>query len=133
MSENQPKNRSGGLSTWLILILLGNIIFLLSQATTVINSLFPALGLFLFFFYGFFAGSPLWSIPLFVTYSVVSMCSVIVLFTWRKRGFYAICLATVAAFLTSIVGGILTFNVLVNCASTLILGILLRAEWNKFQ
>ena len=94
---------------------------------------FPLGAILSIFVTGFFGGSPLWSIPLFIAYSVVSICSVIALFTWRKWGFYAVCLTTVAGFLTCFVTGVLPFGVTVNCAGTFILAILLRTEWNLFR
>ncbi len=136
MSENQPnqpKKRDGGLTFWLVIILLGNMIFLLSQVPSIRLLFFP-LGAILFsFFDGFFGGSPLWSIPLFIIYTIISICSIIALLMWRKVGFYAICLTAIAAFITSMVVGILTFGIIVNCASIVILSILLRTEWKLFR
>jgi hypothetical protein len=141
MSENQPnepKKRDGGLRTWLVLILLGNAIFLISLLASVWKDfffvIFPfgvILGFFEFFSESFLI--PLWSIPFFVIYSAISICSVILLFAWRKWGFYAICIITIAGLVTGIVSGFLTLGILAGCASIVILGILLRSEWKLFR
>ncbi len=137
MSENQPeqpKKRDGGLAFWLVIILLGNTMFLLSQVPSMRFLFFP-LGTILLSIFDVLStgGLPLWSIPLFIIYSIISTCSIIAVFMWRKLGFYAICLTAIAGFITSIVAGILTLAIIVNSASIVILSILLRTEWKLFR
>jgi hypothetical protein len=86
-----------------------------------------------FFFNSFSFGLPAWLIPLLVGYALVSVCAICALFMWRKIGFYAVCIAAVAAFLTGVAGGTLTMAILANCISTIILAILLRSEWKLFR
>ncbi|MGD6807722.1 MAG: hypothetical protein ACQCN4_12285, partial [Candidatus Bathyarchaeia archaeon] len=86
-----------------------------------------------FLFNCFSSGSPVWLTPLFVFYAIVSICAIGALFMWRKIGFYAVCIAAVAAFLTGVAGGTLTMAILANCISTIILAILLRSEWKLFR
>ena len=129
MTKNPPEKRDNVLTVLLVLILLGNAIFVIGH---LLEDAF-------FFFlpispiYFFFVGIPVWAIPLFIIYSIVSICSVIALFAYRKVGFYVFCLSTVAGFITSMASGVLTFGVIVNCATTVILAILLRAEWNLYR
>jgi hypothetical protein len=135
----KPKKLDGGLNFWLMLTLLGNAVFVLGNAIFLVSQIetdmfFPLGGLLSLFVNAFLlGGSPLWSIPLFITYSLVSICSIIALYMWRKWGFYAICLTTIAGFVTCFGTGILPFGVLVGCASTVILAILLRTEWSRFR
>ena len=141
MSENQrnqPKKRDGGLTTWLYLILLGNAIFFVSLLTYFLKDFFFLIFPFgvIFSLFEFFSGVflfPLWSIPLFVIYSAISICSVTLLFVWRKWGFYAICITTIAGLITGIVSGFLTLAILADCIGTVILSVLLRSEWNLFR
>jgi|WetSurMetagenome_2_1015567.scaffolds.fasta_scaffold31440_3 hypothetical protein len=138
MTENQPinlKKRDGALNFWLFLLLFANIIFVVSQVPGV-NELFFPFGAILFFMFSAFSGVSSWSsfVPIFIAFAIVSICSVVALFVWRKWGYYTICLVAIASFLTSIsVVGILTFGVIVNCVAVVILGILLRAQWNLFR
>jgi hypothetical protein len=134
MIEDRLKKRDGGLAFWLKIILLGNTIFIASQVWAGVQLLFFPFGaIFFTFFNAFFFGSPPWLMPLFVTYSIISIGSVVTLFKWRKWGFYAICLTTIVGFVTGITSGVLTFGILVNCFGTIILAILLRTEWSQFR
>ncbi len=134
MSENQLRKRDGGLTFWLSLILVGNAIFVISQIYSDVGFFFFPVGtIFFAVFESFSSGFPLWSIPLFVAYSIGSICSIVALFTWRKIGFYAICLFAVAAFITGIATGVLTLSIIINCVSMGILAILLRTEWKLFR
>ena len=134
MSEKQPRKRDRALTFWLILILTGNAIYIVSQIYPDIDFLFFPLGaIFFTVINSFSTGFPLWSIPLFIAYSVGSVCSIIILFMWRKIGFYAICLFAVVGFITSLASGVLTLSIIINFVSIGILGILLRSEWKLFR
>jgi hypothetical protein len=134
MTEKLTKKRSGGLTFWLAVILFGNAIFVIAQIWPDAGMLFFPIGpIFFFLFNGFSMGSPVWSMPLFVVYAIVSLCAIGALFMWRKIGFYAVCLASVAAFLTGVSGGTLTMAILADCVSTIVLAILLRSEWKLFR
>ena len=136
MTQNLPKKRDRALTFWLILILVGNALFLVSQLAHVwkdIYFLFLPFSAFLFLLSDSSFGIPLWGTALFIVYSAVSIGSVAALFRWRKWGFYAICLAAAAAFVTSLFVGVLSLGIIVNCASTLILGFLLITDWHLFR
>ena len=135
MSENQPRKRDGGLTFWLSLILAGNILFIISQIYAEISELlfFPIGTILLETFNLVFNGFPLWSMPLFIAYSVGSICSIVAIFMWRTVGFYAISLIAIVGLLTSMASGVLTLSIIANCISIGILAILLRTEWKLFR
>ena len=66
MSENQPKKRGGLLTLWLVLVLLGYALFLISLiiafflfSSSDLHNLFSSVGV------------PQWSLPLFIIYAII--------------------------------------------------------------
>jgi hypothetical protein len=129
MTENLPKQRSGTLTLWLTLGLLVNIAFAFSYLNYFVG--FSAIA---FFTLSFFTGYPaLYSIPLLTVYSLVSVCSVLALFKFRKWGFYTLILSTAAELATHAVTGILAAGSIIDIAFVVILFMLLRPQWNLFR
>jgi hypothetical protein len=139
MTETQPivlKKRDGALNFWLILLLIANILFLLSQIPFILNYFFFPWGTMVLAMFSEISGVHSWGsfAPLFVVFSLVSICSIVALFMWKRWGFYALCLVVVASFLISMfVVRVLSFGIIVNGIAIGILGILLRLQWNLFR
>jgi hypothetical protein len=84
------KSRHWFLTTWLILMILGNI----GGALTYI--LLPDA----------FANLPGWIIPVNIVVSLVNLGSIIVIFMWKRWGFWVLCGTATAVFILNIVIGV---------------------------
>ncbi|MCW3999008.1 MAG: hypothetical protein NWE93_02065 [Candidatus Bathyarchaeota archaeon] len=134
MTQSTPRKRDKALTFWLILILAGNILFLVSQLEYVwedFSFFFWPLKLILFPFSGVSPSIPIWGTALFLVYSSVSVGAVAALFSWRKWGFYVLSAVALAALVTCLFIGVLDLAVLVNLGGMLFLGFLLYTSVNS--
>jgi hypothetical protein len=134
MSENQPRIHSGWVTLWILLIVGANVLgilgyvvvaYLLGTNNTAFNNLTSFLSV---------LNAPLWVTFIFITIELVSICSAMALFKWRKWGFFALCVTYSVGFLTNnAIGNSLTFPHILVLFVPVVLYLLLRHEWNLLR
>jgi hypothetical protein len=129
--KNQLNQRGVLLTLWLTLMLAANIMtgfmyFLLTYAELTFSptnvSLAAEITAVLF------NTIPLWAAVLVSIFDIVNVVGVIALFKWRKLGFYALFMTTVAALVVNVWLGVGIYSIL-GLSGIIILYFLLRQKW----
>ena len=119
--EQGEKKRNGWLTTWLVLMLVSNLLVGIAYLFTM-----PAIKQALPRF-------PTWGIIVLDVGCILNIVFVIALFKWKKWGIYGLGVNSVVAFLVNISFGTAIFNAFFGFLGLGILALLLRPVWNYFE
>jgi len=112
IASGETKKRHGCLTSWLILIILAAVMFIVLY--------FARAG------YPHYAPDlPAWALPVLVTIEIIQIICAIALFKWKKWGFWGYCIVCAIAFFANI-----WLGVVVTAVSTLFDAIILYAVLN---
>jgi hypothetical protein len=115
-APGKTKKRHGCLTTWLIIIIIANIIvtFLNAGLLSVTEKV------------------PGWAIPVYAIIGVFNVVCAIALFMWKKWGFYGFCASAIVAIIANIAMGVNPFSAISSVIGIAILyGVLNIGKENK--
>lgn len=123
MNDKFKKERGALLTGWLFLMLVANIasvmLYFVFGISTVARQLF-------------LPNIPLWAIYTFIALGLLNILSTVLLFKWRKLGFFALCASAGTAFAANLIVGVGVFSV-VGLVSVPVLYLILRPKWNMLK
>jgi hypothetical protein len=78
-------------------------------------------------------GTAAWIPPAFIFLAVISLIGVVLVWLWKKWGFYLLVAVTIAAFLLNIIRGVGVGQALIGLIGVGILYMLIQPKWSSFD
>ena len=123
MNDKPEKERGALLTVWLLLMLVANIASVMFYFVFEISTVGRQL---------FLPNVPLWAIYSFTVLGLLNIVFTMMLFMWRKLGFFALCISAGTAFAVNLIVGVGVFSI-VGLVSIPILYLILRPKWNLLK
>ncbi|MEA3429934.1 MAG: hypothetical protein U9R08_01540 [Nanoarchaeota archaeon] len=115
------KKRNILLTVWLIIMLIGNTLAVLSYL--LLNSTIASQ----------YSNVPSWIFYIYGMLSLANLVFVIFLFKWKKWAFYAFCGSAIFAFIMNLFIGVGIFAAIVGLVGPVILYLVMKTQWDLFE